>query len=188
MTDPAEPKGSAGFAQVGETEIYRGHVITLVSGEFVTPDGQSITRDIVRHPGAVSVVPFDGDHIVLVRQYRAAAGREILEIPAGKLDIDGESPEVAAVRELEEEVGLSTNHLVHLSSFYNSVGFSDEFSHVYLATDLSEVPTDRQGPEEAHMTIERLPVGEVGAAISDGRIEDAKTVIGLLAALRYLKL
>jgi len=184
----AEPEGSGNFVHVADTEIYRGHVVTLVSGEFLTPEGQPITRDIVRHPGAVSIVPVDGDHVVLVRQYRAAAGREILEIPAGKLDIDGEPPEVAAVRELEEEVGLTTAHLVHLSSFYNSVGFSDEFSHVYLATELTPVPTDRQGPEEAHMTIERLPVADLATAIADGRIEDAKTVIGLLAALRHLAL
>jgi len=182
------PEGSGNFVHLADTEIYRGHVVTLVAGEFLTPEGQPITRDIVRHPGAVSIVPIDGDHVVLVRQYRAAAGREILEIPAGKLDIDGEQPEVAAVRELEEEVGLTTSHLVHLSSFYNSVGFSDEFSHVYLATELSEVPTDRQGPEEAHMTVERLPLADVEAAVADGRIEDAKTVIGLLAALRHLDL
>ena len=188
MNPPAGAAGSGEFVHIADTEIYRGHVVTLVTGEFRTPEGEPITRDIVRHPGAVSIVPVDGSDVVLVRQYRAAVGREILEIPAGKLDIDGEPPEVAAVRELEEEVGFTTDHLVHLSSFYNSVGFSDEFSHVYLATELSEVPTDRQGPEEAHMTIERLPLADVAGAVADGRIEDAKTVIGLLATLRHLDL
>jgi len=186
VTDPARSDGSDGFARVSEREIHRGFVITLVEGHFLTPEGQSISRDIVRHPGAVAVVPIDGDEVVLVRQFRAAVGREILEIPAGKLDVDGEAPDAAAVRELEEEVGFTTPHLTHLSSFFNSVGFSDEYSHVYLATDLVPVPTDRQGPEEAHMAVERLPVGEVAAAITDGRIEDAKTIIGLLAALRHL--
>lgn len=182
MTE-AEPPG---FKPLSETEIHRGHVITLVRSEFLTPDGETISRDIVRHPGAVAVVAVDGDEVVLVRQYRAAAGREILEIPAGKRDVVGEPPERAAVRELEEEVGFTTDHVVELSRFYNSVGFSDEFSYVYLATDLSAVPTDRQGPEEEHMSIERLPLDEVEDAIFSGRIEDAKTVIGLLAALRYL--
>ncbi len=186
VTEVGSPAGSRGFSLVAENEIYRGDVITVVTGEFLTPEGKTITRDIVRHPGAVSVVPVDGDEIVLVRQYRAAAGREILEIPAGKRDVEGEPPETAAIRELEEEVGFTTGRLVELSRFYNSVGFSDEYSYVYLATDLQPVPTDRQGPEEHHMTIERLALEEVGAAITDGRIEDAKTVIGLLAALRFL--
>ncbi len=186
MSDPARADGTGGFVHVSEREIHRGFVITLVDGRFLTPEGETIERDIVRHPGAVAVVPIDGDHVLLVRQYRAAVGREVLEIPAGKLDVDGEAPEVAAVRELEEEVGMTTPRLIHLSSFFNSVGFSDEYSHVYLATDLTPVPTDRQGPEEAHMAIEGMPVGEVAEAISDGRIEDAKTIIGLLAALRLL--
>jgi len=178
--------GPHGFEALAETEIHHGHVITLVSAKFLTPEGETITRDIVRHPGAVAVVAVDGDEVILVRQYRAAAGREILEIPAGKRDVPGESPEDTAVRELEEEVGFTTDRVVALSHFYNSVGFSDEFSHVYLATDLTAVPTDRQGPEEEHMSIERLPLDEVEEAIFSGRVEDAKTVIGLLAALRYL--
>ncbi len=186
MNEGAESGDRAGFTSVSETEIYRGHIITLVTGEFLTPDGEMISRDIVRHPGAVSVVPLDGDDVVLVRQFRAAVGKEVLEIPAGKRDIEGEPPETAAIRELEEEVGFTSTKLVEISRFYNSVGFSDEFSHVYLATDLVPVPTERQGPEEQHMSIERMALDEVAEAIDEGRIEDAKTVIGLLATLRHL--
>ena len=99
----------------------------------------------------------------------------------------GEPPVDTALRELAEEVGLTTaTPLVPLARFYNSVGFSDEYSHVFLATDLESVPHDRQGPEEQHMTIERWPVDSVAGAIAEGEIKDAKTVIGLLAALRHL--
>ncbi len=186
MTKVGSRGGPPRFRLVAENEIYRGRVITLVTGEFLTPEGETVTREIVHHPGAVAIVALDGDEVVLVRQYRAAAGREILEIPAGKRDIEGESPATTAIRELEEEVGFTTDRLVELCCFYNSVGFSDEYSYVYLATDLRPVPTNPQGPEEHHMSIERLRLDEAWGAVSDGRIEDAKTVVGLLAALRFL--
>lgn len=180
------PRSPVGFRSLSERVVHEGAVITVVSGEFETPDGQIIQRDIVRHPGAVSVVPVVGDEVILVRQYRAAADREMLELPAGKRDIPGEPPEMTAKRELIEEIGCSAGSLVRLATFYNSVGFSDEYSYVFLATDLKEASINRQGPEEEHMTIERLSLDSVVAAITDRRIEDAKTVIGLLMALRYL--
>ncbi len=185
MTGPG-PRSASGFRRLRERIVHEGYVISLVTGEFETPDGDVIERDIVRHPGAVAVVPLDGDDVILVRQYRAALELDLLEIPAGKRDVVGEAPEVTAVRELEEEVGLTTAEMVPLVRFHNSVGFSDEYSHVFLATGLSPVPFDRQGPEEAHMTIERMPLADVAAAIADGRITDGKTIIGLLATLRHL--
>ena len=185
MTTPG-PRSPSGFRRLGERSVHRGHAIDVVVARFETPDGEVVERDVVRHPGAVSVVPVDGDEVVLVRQYRAPAERELLEIPAGKRDVADEPPEVAAVRELEEEVGLTAASLVPLATFYNSVGFSDEYSYVFLATDLTPVPAAPQGPEEHHMTVERWGLDDIPAAIADGRIEDAKTVIGLLAALRHL--
>ncbi|MDG2025845.1 MAG: NUDIX hydrolase [Acidimicrobiales bacterium] len=186
MTEPG-PRSASGFRRLGEREVYEGWSINVVVAEFETPEGDTVTRDVVRHPGAVSVVPLDGDEIVLVRQFRSPAEEDLLEIPAGKRDVADEPPEETALRELAEEVGLTTSTpLVPLSEFYNSVGFSDEYSYVYLATDLEPVPLDRQGPEEQHMTIERWPVDDIAAAIADHRIKDAKTVIGLLAALRHL--
>ena len=143
-------------------------------------------RDLVHHPGAVSVVPVDGDEAVLVRQYRAAVDLEVLEIPAGKRDVAGEPPEVTAHRELAEEVGLAARSLVKLAEFYNSIGFSDELSHVFLATDLSEVADDRQGEEEQHLTVERIRLDEVPALIAARQLVDAKTVIGLLLAREHL--
>ena len=186
MTEPG-PRSASGFRRLSEREVHEGWAIDVVVAEFETPEGEIITRDIVRHPGAVSVVPLDGDDFVLVRQYRAAVEDDLLEIPAGKRDVAGEPPETTALRELAEEVGLTTRTpLVPLAEFYNSVGFSDEYSYVFLATDLEAAPLDRQGPEEQHMTIERWPVDSVAAAIARGEIKDAKTVIGLLSALRHL--
>ena len=185
MTDPG-PRSPSGFRSLGERTIHQGVVFTVVSGDFETPDGQVIQRDIVRHPGAVSVVPVVDDEVILVRQYRAAIGEEILEIPAGKRDVPGEPPETTAKRELIEEIGYSSDSLVLLATVYSSAGFCDEYSYVYLATDLQKAPMNRQGPEEQHMTIERLALDDVVAAIAERRIEDATTVVGLLMALRHL--
>lgn len=185
MTNPANPSAS-GFSKIGEREIHRGRFIRLVEGEFRAPDGRHMRRDVVHHPGAVGVVAVDGDDVVLVRQFRAPLVGDLLEIPAGLRDVDGEPPAVTAIRELEEEVGLTTEAVLPLTRFYNSAGFSDELTHVFLATDLAPVAAARDGVEEEFMTIERVPLDLVPAMISSGQIEDAKTTIGLLAALRHL--
>lgn len=172
------------FEHLGDELIHHGHVIDLYRSRFTAPDGSEMVREVVRHPGAVSVVPLlDDGRVVLVRQFRAPFDREFLEIPAGKLDVEGEDLEVAAGRELAEEVGLRADHLQHLATFHNSVGFSDEESHVYLATGLEEVARDRQGVEEHHMTEVRVPLGDVRAMIASGQITDGKTVIGLMVTL-----
>ncbi len=111
---------------------------------------------------------------------------ELLEIPAGKLDVEGEDPAAAAARELAEEVGLAATTWTRLGSFHNSPGFTDEHSTTYLAQGLSEVPADKQGHEEEAMTIERVPIRSVPDLIADGSLDDAKSIIGLLLALRHL--
>jgi ADP-ribose pyrophosphatase len=175
------------FRHLEEHLVHEGHVISLAVGTFEAPDGSSFTRDIVHHPGAVSVVPLHADGTVtLVRQYRAALDVELLEIPAGKRDVPGEAPELTAGRELAEEVGLRAGRLHLLAEFVNSPGFSDEHSWVFLATDLVEVASDLQGVEEEHMTIERFPLAAVPAMIADRRLLDAKTIIGLTLALRVV--
>ena len=99
--------------------------------------------------------------VLMVRQYRAAVDGELLEVPAGKRDVDGEATEVTAARELAEEVGRRAGRFDLLARFYNSPGFSDEFTWLYLAQDLSPVPLDRQGAEERHMTVEEVPLDAV---------------------------
>jgi ADP-ribose pyrophosphatase len=175
------------FTPGSETTLHAGHTIRLVEAAFTSPTGHAFTREIVRHPGAVSVVALHDDGtVVLERQFRAALGRELLEIPAGKLDVEGEDPAAAAARELAEEVGLAATTWTRLGSFYNSPGFTDEHSTTYLAQGLSEVPADKQGHEEEAMTIERVPIRSVPALIADGSLDDAKSIIGLLLALRHL--
>ena len=176
-----------GFRHVGDELLHEGYVISLYRSSFIAPDGTPFERDVVRHPGAVSVVPVHDDgRVVLVRQFRSAVDDMVLEIPAGKRDVDGEPPAATAARELAEEVGLAASQWDPLVTFHNSIGFSDEFSHVFLARGLSEVPVDRQGVEEAYLEVVEMPLVEALDAVVTGRITDGKTVVGLLAAARLL--
>jgi 8-oxo-dGDP phosphatase len=179
--------GRGGFRHVDDRLIHRGKVVAFFESEFEAPDGSRFTRDVVRHPGAVSVVPVDGDDVLLVRQYRAPVDVMMLEIPAGKRDVHGEDPAVTAARELAEEVGAAAGSLELLVSMHHSPGFCDELQLIYLATDLTEVPQALDGIEEEHLTIERLSFDEALAACFDGTITDAKSIVGLLAAARRLE-
>ena len=159
----------------------------MAVAEVAAPDGETLEREIVHHPGAVSVVPVHDDGtVVLMRQYRAALDADLLEIPAGKRDVTGEPPEATAHRELAEEVGLAAGRLEKLAEFHNSAGFSDELSLVYLGTELTPAPQSLQGVEEQHSTIEEIRLDDVPAMIADGRLRDAKTIIGLLMAREQL--
>ena len=168
--------------------MYRGSLISVAQATFADPDGEEFQRDVVHHPGAVSVVPVvnEGTAVLLVRQYRAAVDRELLEIPAGKRDVDGEPVEHTARRELEEEVGMRAGRLEKLAEFYNSPGFCDEHSFVFMALDLEECASSAQGVEEQHMTIERVGFDEVAGLVASGALIDAKSLIGLLLAREAL--
>jgi ADP-ribose pyrophosphatase len=176
------------FKKLAEREIHRGHLITLASARFEGPDGDDFERDIVHHPGAVSCVPVDGDEAILVRQYRAAIEADLLEIPAGKRDVEGEAPELTAHRELEEEIGMRAGRMVKLAEFHNSPGFCDEHSFVFLGLDLERIgDPDPQGPEEQQMTIERIKLSDVPALVASGQLIDAKSIIGLMLAREHLR-
>ena len=159
-------------------------MISVVVGEFAAPDGEIFQREIVRHPGAVSVVPIvdDGAGALLVRQYRSAVDRALLEIPAGKRDVEGEAPETTARRELIEEIGMRPGRLEKLVELFMTPGFSDEYMTIFMALDLEPTASAVQGPEETHMTIEQVALDDVGDLIAAGEIADAKTIIGLLTA------
>ena len=170
----------AGFARLGEREVYQGHVIGLGIGTFQAPDGSTFERDIVHHPGAVAVVPLlDDGRVVLVRQYRAPIDQLLLEIPAGLRDVEGESTELTAARELAEETGLAAARFDWLCEFHNSAGCSDETIVIYLATGLRAAAEHRQGIEEQHMTIEHVSLDALDDLVATGQLTDAKSIIGL---------
>ncbi|MCA1691056.1 MAG: NUDIX domain-containing protein [Acidimicrobiales bacterium] len=177
------------FRKLGEHVVFKGSLIEVAQATFEGPDGKTFERDVVHHPGAVSVVPVidGGRSVLLVRQYRAAIDREILEIPAGKRDVDGEAVELTARRELEEEVGMRAGRLELLAEFYNTPGFCDEHAFVFMARDLEACASSAQGVEEQNMTIEEVALDDVPGLISSGQLVDAKSIIGLCLAREALR-
>lgn len=173
-----------GFRHLGDTTVADLARLRVVRGRFEAPDGSTFERDIVRNQEVVAMVPVldDGHTALLVRQYRGPIDSLLLEIPAGLCDVEGEDPTDTARRELVEEVGRHPATLDLLAEYYPTAGFSDQYVRLYLATDLTEVGHDRQGPEESHMTIEELDLLDLDAALAAGTICDSKTLIGLLRA------
>ena len=176
----------SGFRKLAERIVWSGTLVSAGTGTFVDPDGNEFERDVVHHPGAVVVVPVIDAEVILVRQYRAAIDAVLLELPAGKRDVTDEPVEVTAHRELEEEVGMRAGSMEKLAEFYNSPGFCDEHSYLFLATDLAECATSFQGHEEQHMVIERVPLDGVPDLIASGEMVDAKSIIGLCLARERL--
>lgn len=175
----------AGFEKLAEEELLRGHIFRVVRARFRGPDGEEFERHIIHHPGAVAVVPLHDDGTVtLVRQYRAALDHDLLELPAGTRDVDGEPEALTAERELIEEAGLAAGSIDHLVTMHNAPGMSDEAVTIFLARGLREVADDRQGAEELAMEVERIALDDALAMIDDGRITDAKTIIGLSLVAR----
>jgi ADP-ribose pyrophosphatase len=173
---------------VGSRLVHRGHYIDLRVDEIERADGSRGTREVVDHPGAVAIVAVDAeDQILLVRQWRTPAGRALLEIPAGTLDRDPitritEDPDLAAVRELEEETGYRAGTWQLLGRFWTAPGFATELMHLYLATELRPADVEgRLGPDEdERLELERIPVVEALELADRGEIADAKSLVGLL--------
>jgi 8-oxo-dGTP pyrophosphatase MutT (NUDIX family) len=165
------------FERIGGRVAWEGRIAKVRVDRFRFDDGEEAEREIVEHPGAVAVVPFDGESLFLVRQPREAVGDPaLLELPAGKLDEEGEDPLDTAKRELAEEIGKGAGTWHRLTSFYTSPGFADEECHVYLATDLHDAPAD--AGEEERIEIVEVPLADLDRVIQECR--DAKTLVGLL--------
>lgn len=178
----------AGFRRIGERPRFSGTRLRVVTGTFVGPDGFTFERELVRTYDAVCVVPLEADrcHVLLVRQYRGAVDQPLLELPAGKLDIPGETPEVCAGRELAEEVGMETGRLTELARYYNSPGFCDELTYCFLAEELTACDRAADGIEERHLVVERIALGDIEELLAAGELRDAKTIAGLLLARSHL--
>jgi ADP-ribose pyrophosphatase len=157
--------------------IYKGKVFDIRLDE-IREDGIEYKREIVVHHGSAVIVPvFDDGTVALVRQYRHAAGKYLLEIPAGSLN-EGEDPETGAIRELEEEIGATAAKIEKLTEFYVSPGFLTEKMHVFLATGLTDVGQKLE-PDEL-LTIHRYTLPQAMELITNGDIEDAKTIVGIM--------
>lgn len=170
----------AGLAERPLTEdvVWTGRIFNVDRLQVQLPDGRTAIRDVVRHPGAVAIVALtDEGRICLARQYRTALGRVTVEIPAGKLD-PGEDPLECASRELLEETGMIAEKIAYLTTIATSDGFTDELIHIYMATGLSFSKSSPDADE--FINVDLVEVGELVDAVLDGRIEDAKTVVGAL--------
>ena len=166
---------------INQETVFSGRIIEARVDTLLMPDGRQITREVIHHPGAVAIIPIDAeDNALLVRQYRYPVEQDLLEIPAGVIE-EGESPDDTAQRELREETGYASRNLRALGGIYSSPGFCDEILYIYLARDLVE--SELPGDEDEDITVERVPMSDVGKLIKFGEIQDAKSVAGLLMAL-----
>ena len=165
------------FERIDSKTVWEGQIATVHVDRIRYDDGDEADRERVSHPGAVAVVAHDGEHLFLVRQPREAVNEQsLLELPAGKLDAEGEGPLETAKRELAEEIGKGARTWRHLTTFYTSPGFVEEVCHVYVATDLYDESAEAE--EDERIEIVEAPLAELDAVIEGCR--DAKTLVGLL--------
>ena len=168
---------SSRFERLEARTVFEGTVVDVREGEFRHEDGQVVKRQWVSHPGSVAIVAHDGERVWLVRQPREATGvPDLLELPAGKLDEEGETPLQCGMRELAEEIGKAAESWEHIKTYYTSVGFTDEQCHIFLATGLRDT---REHTTDGHERIEIVtrPIAELDEVID--QIADSKTLIGL---------
>jgi 8-oxo-dGTP pyrophosphatase MutT (NUDIX family) len=170
--------------RIGSKTEYEGPIAGVRIDEFRYPDGSTSERQIVTHPGAVTMIPHDGESVWLVRQPREAVGEAaLLELPAGKLDVEGESPLECAQRELAEEIGKSAGEWRELKRFYVSPGLTEERMWLFLATNLSDA--EHQPTPEERIEIVPWPLADLDGAIE--ACEDSKSLVGLMMLREILR-
>jgi 8-oxo-dGTP pyrophosphatase MutT (NUDIX family) len=163
--------------RIDSKNVYEGKIATVREDEFRYPDGSTAVREVVGHPGAVAIIAHDDLHIYLVRQPREAVGEEaLLELPAGKLDVPGESPLECGKRELAEEIGKGASEWRELKRFYTSPGFAEEQVIIYIATDLHDASAEAE--EDERIEVVAWPLAELDSAIAECR--DSKSLVGML--------
>lgn len=168
---------------VNKHKIFEGRIFSVFKGEVQLDDGTLVQREMIDHHGGVAIVPVLGDSVILIRQFRIATNRIMMEIPAGRLEGD-ESPLDRATAELEEEIGYRAGRLELAHTYFSSAGFTNERMHIYLAFDLEKTAQNLEFDERIELI--HLPIRDLEAMLVAGEIEDAKTIIGLRALLAYL--
>jgi len=172
------------YTVLGSEEGFHGRAFSVRVDTVRRPDGETMQVEVVDHPQAVTLVPLDGDgNLWFVRQYRHSCGKVMLELPAGTLE-PGETPEACAVRECREEIGMSPGRIGRLGGFYLAPGYSTEYLHLYLVGALTPAPLDPDDDED--LQIEKVPLTGLARLVESGRLEDAKSLAGLLLARRHL--
>lgn len=166
-------------------DIFAGRVIDVKLHTVLLEDGNEATREVAHHNGGATVAALDNDgNLLMVRQYRFAVGQELLELPAGKLEL-GEDPYLAAMRELEEETGYATTALTPLTKMMVSPGYCSEIVYIYCTTEL--VPSKQNLDAEEFLTVERVPLAQAVEMVMRGEITDGKTQVGILMLDNLLK-
>ncbi|MBU3106640.1 NUDIX domain-containing protein [Clostridium gasigenes] len=163
---------------ITERIIHKGNFITYINVDVELPDGKIGNRDIIKHPGACAIIPFiDNQTVILVKQFRKALEKNILEIPAGKLE-KGEDPKLCAIRELEEETGYRAENVTFLGTIATAPGFCDELIHLYKATGLFQC--EKSLDEDEFTEVKVFTIEEIKSMIKNGEIIDTKTISSLM--------
>ncbi|MEW6031245.1 MAG: NUDIX hydrolase [Chloroflexota bacterium] len=165
--------------------LLKGRAFAIRRDWLKAPDGRETKFDIIEHGGSVVLIPVDADgNLLFVRQYRHAAAKDLLELPAGTLD-EGEDPLVCAAREMREETGFAAGKLEKIGEFFLAPGYSTEFMIVYLATDLRHDPLEADADE--FLSVEKIPLAEAVQMAERGEVPDAKSLAALLLARKHLQ-
>ena len=165
-------------------EIHKGKIFSLWGGKVRLDNGEIAVREIIRHPGGVGMVPVVDGNVILIQQFRISIERELIELPAGRLE-PNEDPMSCAARELEEEIGYRAGKLIPIASYYASVGNSDERMHLFLALDLEKTKRRLEADERIREVV--IPLATVRDKLANQEFEDSKTIIGLRETLAYVE-
>ena len=169
---------------IKQKEIHKGKIFSLWGGQVELDNGEVAVREYIRHSGGVGIVPVLDGNIILIRQFRISIERELIELPAGRLE-PNEEPISCVIRELEEEIGYRANKLIPIASYFASVGNSNERMYLYLALDLEK--TERHLESDERIREVAMPLEMVKEKLANQEFEDSKTIFGLREALAYLE-
>ncbi len=164
--------------------IYDGRALKLRVDTVQMPSGKETTREVVEHDNCVAIIAIADDNVLLVKQFRQAVGKELLEIPAGGIE-SGEDPVATVRRELQEETGYLPRKVERLGGFYSTPGYCTEYLYLYLATDL--IPSQLYAEDTESIKLDKVPISQISSLITSGSICDAKSIAGLLTFLEYRK-